>query len=864
MKQNMIALILTVLCLLIMLCTISAGADVPEGYPAIIEGLDFGGADVYIYDWWSTGERVENPTEEQQRQYDYWDWLEETYHVHVIQVALSGWSDMPQELAQMVENKDDSRLCIVAVSGGFAGDSLKNDLYMPWTYGLDQGNAATQDFMTRNGVCYGTSWGKNAEPRQGVFFNKRILEDAGIDWNGIYDAQGNGTWTWDMMEGYMNAVQRDTDGDGEIDIWGLTGSGDEITIGLVVSNGADFYGFNEENQLAPTIESIEMREALECRIAWNVYLCPSSGWNGYQTNWAEGKAAFMIAQAYEGFNSNGSVNQVDEWGFVAMPKGPRADIYKTSVLNNVYGVPNVYDEATALKLEQLYTLWTGPVPGADENAWASSYYALTDDRAVEESYGMLREEEHTTVLKYNLLGDQNSTVSEILWNMNGGSAEEIIEAALPAFQERCAAYNMADNLAWLLENGVLTIGGEGPMKGHPWTSQADEITEVIIGEGITSICDEAFTDCVNMTSIRIPRSMKSIGGAFDGCTSLADVYYNGIELDWWPSGSMIPQGGNMQAWNALLEANIHYAETQEIENSITIQSVKTADTEEEILPQDDGVYEAECRQKIVITFSAPDIPGYTKTFRLKNGGMWWYEPLMPDEEGNACKKTEVPLTEGGPIAFRIITVYESETDGPVLVSDAFMLYLRGISNGDSGAKLNAPPVYFLGEEAEGYAFSILIPDGIPAEKIGDWSFHLFAEEPTPIYGLNSNDAGGLPQENLMIPEDILTAGQLYRLSFSMDITGYDSVRSEKEIMVYGGKISDLETMILPGDLKRIEDQAFAGAGFQAAILPAGCEYIGHEAFKNCVNLIYVRCSSGTVIEEDAFSGCDRLTGVNMQ
>ena len=50
---------------------VTLAEDVPEEYPEIIEGLDFGGATVYINDWYSTGERDEEPTAEQQAQYDY-------------------------------------------------------------------------------------------------------------------------------------------------------------------------------------------------------------------------------------------------------------------------------------------------------------------------------------------------------------------------------------------------------------------------------------------------------------------------------------------------------------------------------------------------------------------------------------------------------------------------------------------------------------------------------------------------------------------------------------------------------------------------------------------------------------------------
>ena len=39
--------------LLIMSCTAQAKVTVPEGYPEVIEGLDFGGKTIYIYDYWS-------------------------------------------------------------------------------------------------------------------------------------------------------------------------------------------------------------------------------------------------------------------------------------------------------------------------------------------------------------------------------------------------------------------------------------------------------------------------------------------------------------------------------------------------------------------------------------------------------------------------------------------------------------------------------------------------------------------------------------------------------------------------------------------------------------------------------------------
>ena len=419
-------------------------SNIPEGYPAVIEGLDFGGQEVFIYDWYSDGTRNQYPNKEQQLQYDYWDWLQETYNVTVTQIKLADWFGMPTELAAIAEQKDNSRLCIVSLGSGFASQAIADGLFMPWTYGLDQDvfNVETVQFMSRNGVCYGVSWGTEVEPRQGVFFNKRILEEAKIDWNEIYDAQADGTWTWDKMEEYMDKVQRS--GDGKTDIWALTGNRDDVTVGLVVSNEADFFKVNINGKLLPAIRSADTKEALEKRIEWGKkYLRPYSEWDDYKRFWAEGNVAFMIGQAYEGFAYNSTVGQIaDGWGFVAMPKGPRSDRYVSAADNNVYGIPNAYDEATALKLEQIFTLWTSPVPGADQNAWAEGMDQLTDNRAIYETYAMLRQNEHACIMNYLLLGDRDSVASEVmLWLDSGYTADEIIDFAQQKFQERCDQYN---------------------------------------------------------------------------------------------------------------------------------------------------------------------------------------------------------------------------------------------------------------------------------------------------------------------------------------------------------------------------------------------------------------------------------------
>ena len=52
----------------------------------------------------------------------------------------------------------------------------------------------------------------------------------------------------------------------------------------------------------------------------------------------------------------------------------------------------------------------------------------------------------------------------------------------------------------------------------------DQVTKYVIGEGVTSIGDNAFNNCSSMTSMTIPNSVTSIGDmAFNGCSGLTSV-----------------------------------------------------------------------------------------------------------------------------------------------------------------------------------------------------------------------------------------------------------------------------------------------------------------------------------------------------
>lgn len=134
-------------------------------------------------------------------------------------------------------------------------------------------------------------------------------------------------------------------------------------------------------------------------------------------------------------------------------------------------------------------------------------------------------------------------------------AEEEIQS-IANFDEEVAAYSTASgtcgedgaDVKWSLENGVLTISGKGEMQNFyklvdfwtgeeleesavPWKNWRDEIREVYVKEGVTSIGCNAFIDCINLKKAVLSDTVKCINfNAFANDKNLTDLDLgNGVE-----------------------------------------------------------------------------------------------------------------------------------------------------------------------------------------------------------------------------------------------------------------------------------------------------------------------------------------------
>lgn len=110
--------------------------------------------------------------------------------------------------------------------------------------------------------------------------------------------------------------------------------------------------------------------------------------------------------------------------------------------------------------------------------------------------------------------------------LDAGKGNECITSARIHCQDgTILGYGKCGNdLNWLLsDDGILRITGTGSMAANPeWPK--DQIVNVVIGKGVTSISAGAFKGCENLTNVTLPDGLTSIGpAAFQGCKSLTSV-----------------------------------------------------------------------------------------------------------------------------------------------------------------------------------------------------------------------------------------------------------------------------------------------------------------------------------------------------
>lgn len=175
--------------------------------------IDLGGMEIVIRNWWSPEEPAEPTNDFEEARDEYRAWIQETYNFKIKEVAISDWGSTPQDFVDYVTTGGDDNnyvftlrndpAIVSAMSNGLMYDlaTLKN---LDFSQDKFQANLLHTQYAKGDSIY--CMFAGPSEARTGVFFNKRLLTEAGIDPESIYDMQADGTWTWDKFDELM--VQR--------------------------------------------------------------------------------------------------------------------------------------------------------------------------------------------------------------------------------------------------------------------------------------------------------------------------------------------------------------------------------------------------------------------------------------------------------------------------------------------------------------------------------------------------------------------------------------------------------------------------------------------------------------------------------
>ncbi|SEF57363.1 ABC-type glycerol-3-phosphate transport system, substrate-binding protein [Butyrivibrio sp. Su6] len=428
-----------------------APSDEYDPYQVITDAsgnpIDLGGMEIIIRDWWSSDEPAAPANDYEEALQEYRDWIQQTYNFTIKSQAFGDWGSTPTDFVDYATTGGDENYLFTLRDDPAITSAMANGLMYDLAT-LDcldfndikfQRNKLHEQYSKGNSIY--AMFAGYSEARTGVYFNKRLLKDAGIDPESLYDMQADGTWTWDKFEELMQKVQQDKDNDGTVDVWGLTLNEGNMTTAAVFSNGGSYIDKDASGKYVYNLESPETLEALEWTVnMFTNYDMPDpegAEWDYYKEAFINGMAAFMVDDEYCATPGNFLEDMQDEVGFVMFPKGPKMNDYINVWTNNPIAIPACYDADKAWKIAFAWNLYTN-APSAeylDYNGYLSTARnGIFDERAVDETVTMMTEK---GTIAYHGMIPNLSLGSDFVWNIGPGV---VVSEQVEAIRDTWKAY----------------------------------------------------------------------------------------------------------------------------------------------------------------------------------------------------------------------------------------------------------------------------------------------------------------------------------------------------------------------------------------------------------------------------------------
>ena len=422
-----------------------------------------------------------------------------------------------------------------------------------------------------------------------------------------------------------------------------------------------------------------------------------------------------------------------------------------------------------------------------------------------------------------------------------------------------------DALTWTLDSdtGTLTISGSGEMTDWdyldhaPWYEQRDTIRTLVITEGVSSVGQRAFYDCMALTAVTLPKNITKVGdsafsdcgalreitlpdsitalgsGAFSGCSALTSV--------------KLPQG--LQVIEDSLFARCSQLPTVEIPTGVTEIGANAFSScyslEHMVLPE--GVTSvaygafSNCGSlnSIFLPESLTDIgmSVFQSCHELTTAG--------PAGGGYACEfgwKEEIPAS-----AFYNVPLEQ------IVLPEGIVSLGANALHGTSLTEIHLPSTLrSIGEDAFllcGNLCSVEIPEGVTS--IGEGAFS-YCEALASVVLPGSITTMG---EGIFYQSELLETAGPMGSGCDIQFGWTDKIPAHAFESCYS-----LRTVEFPQGLREIGEDAFIWCPLTELVIPEGVTTIGAHAFYNCELTSLVLPGSLGEMERDTFSGTFSTAG----
>ena len=420
---------------------------------------DLGGREVVIGNWWGGWhwETAEPATLAAEARFDDRLYVMDRYNFTMWEESLGDWGNI-QEIVTMSILAGDPAADIILLSHYWFGGLMMQGLLAPIT---------TVDFTDRtdyswnpntimmatdpNGVVHG--WSRDIQTGSGVWFNMRLLEEAGIDPYLPFDLQLRGEWTWDAWLELLHATTRDIGNTGVIDTWGIATFSSFMLMTALPTNNARYIYRDAQGRFHNMTNTPEFLETLTfvngMRHVFQVMMPqpPDTPWNWFDQAFMNGEVAFREGGA--GMAGGLAANSDDPFGWVTFPLGPnnggRGPRFQGNT--NFTVIPSTFTPERVEETMFAYLMFHRPLPDfQDPDEWKIGPLLVhSTPRNVYESMALFaRDPARFEPMWHAVLPGPGFHEGEVFsWRMwhEGSDPAQIVEEAQPLVNEAVAEAN---------------------------------------------------------------------------------------------------------------------------------------------------------------------------------------------------------------------------------------------------------------------------------------------------------------------------------------------------------------------------------------------------------------------------------------